>query len=53
MQKSTKGQVSANHLVENPIDGYPPLTDLLLDESVLSNEQKKSILVGVCILMEW
>lgn len=38
MQKSKKGQAIADHLAENPVDAYQPITDLFPDESILNIE---------------
>lgn len=38
IQKLVKGQAFANHLVENPIDGYQPMIDLFPDEPILNIE---------------
>lgn len=35
-QKSMKGQAIADHLAENSIEGYKPMTDLFLGVSILN-----------------
>lgn len=50
-EKSMKGQAIADHLAENLIEGYQPITDLFSDKSIVSIYQKKIIPVGGCTLM--
>lgn len=36
-----KGQATTDHLAENPMEGYQPMTDLFPDESILNIESEE------------
>lgn len=40
-QKSVKGQAIADHLAENPVEGFQPMMDLFPDESILNIESEE------------
>lgn len=50
--KLIKGQEIVDHLAENPINGYQPMTNLFPYESVLKKETERNIPIGRCILTE-
>lgn len=40
-QKSMKGQAIADHLAENPMEGFQPMTNLFPDECILNIESEE------------
>lgn len=43
-QKSIKGHAIADHLANNPVEGYQPMMDLFPEEPILSIEPEEKVI---------